>query len=364
MHSSTHPALPTELIQDLQQFMLVPDHSDTAFNAMALRIFKHQFQHNLAYQRYCQHLGKTPRFITHWRDIPAVPINAFKDATLSCYPPELCQHVFMTSGTTQNVRGRNYHPDATVYDLSMRLYFKERFMLDDERMQMGIIFPAADTLPHSSLAHYLGLALTHFGTESSGYFIDEKGLQVDALCAQLESAIANKKPYALLGASYSFVHLIDELQQRQRRFQLPAGSRLFDTGGFKGQSRDIELTEFYAALHEFFGVAPSQCINMYGMTELSSQLYDRGNHNTPSVKSGPHWTRFRLVDPLTGADVAQGEPGVVVHYDLANYNSVAALLTEDLGLAKDEGFQLLGRVAGAEAKGCSLAMEHFLQAVQ
>lgn len=364
MLSSTHPALPTELIQDLQQFMLAPDYSDAAFNAMALRIFKHQFQHNLAYQRYCQHLGKTPRFITHWHDIPAVPINAFKDATLSCYPPELCQHVFMTSGTTQKVRGRNYHPDTTVYDLSMRLYFKERFMADQDRIQMGIIFPTAHSLPNSSLAHYLGLALTHFGTESSRYFIDEKGLQIDALCAHIESAIANNEPYALLGASYSFVHLVDELQQRQCRFQLPTGSRLFDTGGFKGQSRDIELSEFYAGLYGVFGVAPNQCINMYGMTELSSQLYDNGNHDLPSVKSGPHWTRFRLVDPLTGTDVPQGEAGVVVHYDLANYNSVSALLTEDLGLAKDDGFQLLGRVAGAEAKGCSLAMEHFLQAVQ
>ncbi len=364
MIPSTSTVLPVDLIHDLQQFMLANDTSEAAFNSMALRIFKHQFQHNLAYQRYCQHVGKTPRFVKHWHDIPAVPINAFKDVTLSSYPAEHCERVFMTSGTTRNVRGRNYHPDLTIYDLSMRLYFKQRFMPDLDRIEMGIIFPTAHTLTNSSLAHYLGLALQHFGTENSRYFLDEGGLQVDALCQTLQNAITQQTPYALLGASYSFVHLMDELRARQLRFQLPPGSRLFDTGGFKGQSRDIELSEFYADMQHFFGVAPADCINMYGMTELSSQLYDHGNAHLPSVKSGPPWTRFRLVDPLSGQSVPKGEPGVVVHYDLANYNSVSSLLTEDLGIEKDVGFQLLGRVEGAEAKGCSLAMESFLQAVQ
>lgn len=364
MISSTSTALPVDLIHDLQQFMLASDTSEAAFNSMALRVFKHQFQNNAAYQRYCQHVGKTPRFVKHWHEIPAVPINAFKDVTLSCYPADQCERVFMTSGTTRDVRGRNYHPNLTIYDLSMRLYFSQRFMQGLDRMEMGVIFPTATTLPNSSLAHYLGLALQHFGTENSRYFLDDQGLQVEALCQTLQQAITQQTPYALLGASYSFVHLMDALRERQLRFQLPPGSRLFDTGGFKGQSRDIELAEFYADMQHFFGVAPTDCINMYGMTELSSQLYDHGNANLPSVKSGPPWTRFRLIDPLTGQSVPKGEPGVVVHYDLANYNSVASLLTEDLGIEKDEGFQLLGRVEGAEAKGCSLAMESFLQAVQ
>lgn len=364
MTSVTRTPLPVDLTHDLQQFMLSNDKSDATFNSMALRVFKHQFQNNLPYQRYCQHLGKTPRFIKHWSEIPAVPINAFKDVTLSCYPSDLCERVFMTSGTTRAVRGRNFHPNLSIYNLSMRLYFGERFMQDQERIQMGILFPTAQAMPNSSLAHYLGLALTHFGTTSSRYFIDDQGLQIDELCQTLEQVCAQQSPYALLGASYSFVPLMDELRARQLRFQLPVGSRLFDTGGFKGQSRDIPLAEFYRDLHYFFGVKPEHCINMYGMTELSSQLYDSGNATVPSVKSGPHWTRFRLIDPITGNTVPTGEPGVVVHYDLANYNSVACLLTEDLGIAKEEGFQLLGRVEGAEAKGCSLAMESFLQAVQ
>ena len=145
---------------------------------------------------------------------------------------------------------------------------------------------------------------------------------------------------------------------------LPPGSRILDTGGYKGQSRELPLEDFYAGLAACFGVPREQCINMYGMTELSTQLYDDGNARVPSVKSGPHWLRSRLVDPLTGRDVPQGERGVLLHCDLANFNSVTSILTEDVGVAADGGFLLLGRAEGAQAKGCSLAVAEFLQAAQ
>ena len=106
-------------------------------------------------------------------------------------------------------------------------------------------------------------------------------------------------PYALLGASYSFLPLIEELACRNLSFSLPKGSRLFDTGGFKGRAREIDPESFYTELSERFGVPRQLCINMYGMTELSTQFYDRGNAVIPSVKSGPHWVRTRVVDPVS-----------------------------------------------------------------
>jgi hypothetical protein len=101
---------------------------------------------------------------------------------------------------------------------------------------------------------------------------------------------------------------------------------------------------------------------MYGMTELSTQFYDKGNDVCPSVKSGPHWIKTRVVNPLTGVAVAKGETGVLAHTDLANFNSVMTLLTEDSGIETDGGFLLLGRAAGAQAQGCSMAVDEFLKA--
>ncbi|NLC36413.1 MAG: long-chain fatty acid--CoA ligase [Alcaligenaceae bacterium] len=345
--------------------MSQPDGSDDAFNSLALRLFAHQFQHNPVFQRYCRQQQKTLRTARSWRDIPAVPINALKELTLSCVPPEQCERVFMTSGTTRaDNRGRHYHPHLRVYDHSMKLYFARRFMRGTPRMRMGILFPTEAMLPNSSLAHYLALALTEFGTDDSEYFISPQGMDVERLCHALEQAQRDNQPYALLGASYSFVHLMDALRERGQRFKLPAGSRLFDTGGFKGQSRELSLEDFYRQLTACFGVPASACTNMYGMTELSTQFYDDGNATQPAVKSGPHWIRSRTVDPLTGQDVPAGERGVLVHCDLANFNSTTTILTEDIGVLVDDGFLLLGRAEGAQAKGCSLAMDAFLQAAR
>jgi phenylacetate-coenzyme A ligase PaaK-like adenylate-forming protein len=121
------------------------------------------------------------------------------------------------------------------------------------------------------------------------------------------------------------------------------------------------MASFYEQLSTTFGVRREQCINMYGMTELSTQFYDAGNHSLPSVKRGSHWIRSRLVDPLTGQDVPSGERGILAHTDLANFNSVVTILTEDVGQASDDGFVLLGRAQGAQAKGCSMAVDQFLR---
>lgn len=355
----------SELVHDLLAFITESSASEERFSALALRLFAHQFQNNVPFQRYCQQRGKTLRSVRHWHDIPAVPIHAFKDLTLSCVPPESCERVFMTSGTTRgDVKGRHYHPSMVLYDPSMQVHFKACFMQGRERLRMGILFPTEQAMPHSSLAHYLALALQHFGTNDSTCFFDDQGLRWEALCQTLTWAQTSGEPLALLGASYSFVHLMDRLQAAGTRFQLPAGSRFLDTGGFKGQSREVPMDDFYAQLSATFGVPRQDCINMYGMTELSTQFYDAGNAVVPSVKRGPHWMRSRLLDPLTGVEVRPGERGILAHTDLANINSVCTILTEDVGVATDDGFVLLGRAQGAQAKGCSLAVEDFLKAAQ
>lgn len=354
-----------EVVATLLAFLAQDGCTDAEFDALALRLFAHQHANNAAYRRFCQLRGATPRTVKTWRDVPAVPISAFKEVILSCVPADGAERVFMTSGTTRgDVKGRHHHPTLAVYDASMTRNFARRFMQGSERLRMAILFPDEQQMPNSSLAHYLALALRHFGTADSGYFVNLQGMDTAGLCGVLRDAQRSGQPCAVLGASHAFVHLLDDLAARGERFALPAGSRILDTGGYKGHSRELPLEEFYAALAATLGVPRERCINMYGMTELSTQLYDDGNVFVPSVKSGPHWIRSRMVDPLTGREVPRGERGVLVHCDLANFNSVTSILTEDVGVAVEGGFLLLGRAEGAQAKGCSLAVEEFLQAAR
>ena len=352
-------------VETLLAFLAQDGCTDAEFDALALRLFAEQHAGNAAYRRFCQGRGITPRTVRSWREIPAVPISAFKEVTLSCAPADRAERVFMTSGTTRgDVKGRHYHPTIAVWDASFRPNFARRFMQGHQRLRMATLFPSEQEMPNSSLAHYLSLALRDFGSDGSACFVRLDGMDTAGLRQWLDEAQRSGEPCALLGASYSFVHLMDDLAARGESFRLPAGSRILDTGGYKGHSRELPLEEFYEGLARAFGVPRGLCINMYGMTELSTQLYDDGNATVPSVKSGPHWIGSRLVDPLTGREVARGERGVLVHCDLANFNSVTSILTEDVGIAVDGGFLLLGRAEGAQARGCSLAVEEFLQAAR
>jgi len=355
----------TQIIDALLAFIAADGATENEFNSLALKLFAYQFENNLPYRQFSLQRARTPRTTRSWRDIPAVPINVFKDLTLSCCAPEDAERTFMTSGTTMGgVRGKSHHPTLAVYDASMTKNFKHRFMRERETIRMGILFPTEDIMPNSSLAHYLALAVRHFGTPDSNYMLQENGIDFALVFDALERAEATGEPCALLGASYSFVHLMDEMQRLGKSFVLPAGSRLFDTGGFKGQSREVGPDDFYNQLSASFGVTRRDCINMYGMTELSTQFYDWGNEICPSVKSGPHWIRSRVINPLTGLDVPRGDTGVLVHCDLAHFNIVSTILTEDAGVEVDDGFLLLGRADGAEAQGCSMAVEEFLKAAQ
>ncbi|SAI51125.1 acyl-protein synthetase [Bordetella ansorpii] len=350
------------LVADLLQFIAQDGCTDAQFDDIALRLFAYQYAANAPYRSFCQRRGATVRTVRTWSDIPAVPIDAFKAMELRCEPPMPDERVFMTSGTTRaDLRGRHFHPRLDVYDLSMTRNFAQRVMQGVARLPMGILFPDETAMPNSSLAHYLALARTAFGTADSRYFMSPQGIDLDALWQRLEQAEQSGEPYALLGASFSFVHVIDALRAAGRRFRLPPGSRILDTGGYKGQSRDLPLDTFYTELSELLGVPRALCINMYGMTELSTQFYDDGNATVPSVKSGPHWIRWRLVDPATGRTVPAGERGILAHCDLGNFNSVSTILTEDVGEPAEGGFLLLGRAQGAQAKGCSLAVEEFVR---
>ena len=158
------------------------------------------------------------------------------------------------------------------------------------------------------------------------------------------------------------MHLIDRLHERGESLNLPADTRVMETGGFKGRSRELSRDELHSAISQSLGVPRERIVNQYGMCELGSQFYE------PTLRTGiysdvkfvPPWVRTRVVDPVTQKEVSRGESGVLAHFDLANTGSVLAVLTSDLGELADGGFRVFGRLRGAEARGCSLAADALL----
>jgi hypothetical protein len=349
---------------------------DDAFNALALRLFAYQYDANVPYHKYCQRRAKTPETVQHWRHIPAVPIGAFKELTLSCIPPEQAEAVWMSSGTTNRERrSKHYQARLALYNASMLPNFAAHVLPDAARLPMLVLNPPRTVLPNSSLAHYLHLVLETFGAPGSAFIMDAGGLDIDTLTTVLQQCEAHGQPVCLLGTSFAFVHALDVLAARQQAFALPPGSRLMDTGGFKGQSRELTREELYGLCTDSFGIPATHCVNMYGMSEFSSQFLDNTlrQHTlrqaqqarpAPLAKENPPWTRTLVVDPETLEPVPQGQRGLLLHYDLANRNSVVAILTEDVGVAVAGGFILLGRAQDSEVRGCSVAIDEMLLATQ
>ncbi|MDR7001815.1 CoF synthetase [Neobacillus niacini] len=359
-----------EIIDYIHQFPKgLPADAEGEFNQLALKLFNFQFKFNMPYKKFCQSKRKTPLTVKNWLDIPAIPIQGFKEMVLSSEPVEEAETVFMTSGTTNpNAKGKNYHPTLAVWDASMKGPFKQFVLPDVEKITMFVLSPAADLNQNSSLSRYLTNAVTFFGNDNSRFFFDENGLDMQGLAVALKESEERQEPVLLIGATFAYVHVLDYLKEKNKRFQLAKGSRIFDTGGFKGQAREVEMDSLYSMFKEFFHVDRTKCINMYGMTELSSQIYDQtilSNYLTGTTvfdKTGPAWVKTVVLDPNTLEPVGNGETGVIVHYDLANWNSCLAILTEDMGYKTEEGFVLLGRVKGSEARGCSIAIDQLLQA--
>lgn len=336
--------------------------TDETFEGLALEVFAFQYQRNPAYRRFCDQRKVTPETTVRWEEIPPLPTAAFKFLDLTCAPPE---QVFVTSGTSQGKerRGRHGFPWLELYHTSLLTNFAAHLLSDGARPRMLILAPSPDLCPTSSLSHMLEVVRKAYGGEGSAYFVGEAGMDLTGLLRTLQEVEAQHEPICLLGTVFAFVHLLERCLQEGWTFRVPEGSRLMDTGGFKGRSREVSRDELLRLYEEMFGIPEALCINEYGMTEMGSQFYDNTlrdrvlQRSRVRFKEVPPWVRTRILDPTTFEELPEGEVGLLTHYDLANCGSVMAIETEDLGYGIGDGFEIVGRAPGAEARGCSLTVE-------
>jgi hypothetical protein len=344
---------------------------DEDFNRIALRIFAYQFAHNAPYGAFCARRERTPENVTHWTQVPAVPTAGFKEVDLVAGRATDADATFRTSGTTQGPERRGSHHilDISIYHFALIPNFAACVLPDGAELRMLSLMPHQAEMPDSSLAHMISVVLERLGAPDSTYCATAShGIDDVKLGGILGNAEQQNTPVCLLGTSFAFVHWLDRIAARDERFALPAGSRLMDTGGYKGRSREIEEEQLRRMYEDLLGVPASHCVNEYGMTEMCSQFYDsclrdvvRGRDRIRR-KLVPPWVRTRIVDPETLAPVETGR-GLLQHCDLANVGSVMAIQTEDIGVAIDDGFRLIGREPGATPRGCSIAMDLLLEAV-
>lgn len=322
------------------------------FDNLSLKVFAYQYDNNAPYRKYCQSKRASPENTSSWRNVPAVPTDAFKQHAypLNACPPGEIKHTFQTSGTTTDIKGLHTFPSLTLYEESIISAWNLAQL--PKPSQAIFLTPTAEQSPNSSLSHMMEVLNQQYCDQSHWGINPDGTLQLETIIEAINLSTQTNQPIALLGTALAFLHLFEQLPGP---ILLPPGSWAMETGGYKGTRRSLSKHELYSQFHQILGLPFKSVINEYSMTELSSQFYTSGI-DQPHI--APPWTRIRVIDPITGTDSPAGEAGHLAIYDLANLHSVQAILTQDVAIAIDEqSFTLLGRDPSALPRGCSRAAD-------
>jgi hypothetical protein len=337
-----------------------------SFDLLACDIARFQMTRVAPVARLAKARKLEPAALTRADEIPGVPTDVFKLARLAAHAPALDERVFRTSGTTQGREQRGEHPvrDTSTYSLGAAAHGRAMLWPDHDRTTVRVLVlgPRPERAPDSSLTFMCDLFGRLFST-GARFYLEHETIDRAALARDVASV---ETPVLLLGTSFAFVHLLDDLGGG--RLPLPPGSRVMQTGGFKGKSRVVEATELLASMAAAFAIDPGGIASEYGMTELSSQCYEGSIRaalgNGPALPRGVHvappWLRVTAVEPATLEPLPAGEIGLARMVDLANVDSSVTVQTQDRIREVPGGFELLGRAPGAPPRGCSLATEEML----
>ena len=357
----------------LRAAMVDPARTPEPFDALALALARFQAAQIPATARLARARGIDLATATRAADVPAVPCDVFRLTRVAAHPPGEDVAVFRTSGTSQGREARGEHAFRTTatYELGARLWAERLLWPDAARLRSIVLASPLAEQPDSSL----GFMLDRFAALLGGGSFHLRGgaLDLGGVVAAAASARAANEPVLVLATSFALVHLLDARHGLDLR--LPPGSRVMQTGGFKGRSREVAPDELRAAVSEAFAVPESQVIGEYGMTELSSQLYETtlaaalGKWPADEARHGayaaPPWVRVTAVDPVTLSPLPDGAVGIARLVDLANVDSAVAIQTADRvrvlpGSAGNHSIELLGRAPGAPPRGCSIAADDML----
>jgi len=308
------------------------------FNALALEVFKFQFENNKVYRSFCDLLYKHPSDVKTIEEIPFLPIEFFKTRKIlsNTKNPVIC---FSSSGTTGSVTSKHHVVDLGIYEESYLSGFKQFYGAIEGYVVLALL-PSYLEREGSSLIYMVDDLIKKSKHPESGFYLDD----LDEINEKLIALDKSGQKVLLIGVSFALLDLIEQYQFKLKN------TIVMETGGMKGRRKEIIRSELHQLLKEGFGV--SEIHSEYGMTELLSQAYSKGN----GAFECPSWMKVLTrdtEDPLSIQEV--NKTGGINVIDLANINSCSFIATQDLGKIYNDGsFEILGRFDNSDIRGCNL----------
>ena len=310
--------------------------NQNTFESVALQVFEYQFEHCSVYNQYVQALGRPmPQSLL---EIPFLPIEFFKNHTVKSGNWK-SQVVFESSGTTgastsrHQVRNEGWYIDHCIKTF-------ESFYGKLDQFTLLALLPSYIERGNSGLVSMVNAFIEETGSSNSGFYLNE----FDALVNKLEELRRTKKPTILWGVTFG---LLDFVEQYQIDFP---DLIVMETGGMKGRREELTRVEVHSRLTQGLGVDAIH--SEYGMTELFSQAYSKGDGLFLPSTTMKVFARD-MNDPLS--IIKPGKTGALNIIDLLNVNTCSFIETKDLTRVYEDGtFEVLGRMDNSDIRGCNL----------
>ncbi len=312
--------------------------SEEDFQNAALEVFRYQAQENEVYKNFLNFLNVDYTTINHTNDIPFLPIQFFKKFELVSGNRAI-EKIFTSSGTTGMTTSKHMVTDLALYHYSLEKCF-EQFYGPLTDYTIFALLPSYLERTGSSLIDMVEYWIEKSANPKSGFYLYNHEELYENLLAHEKTG----KKAILIGVSFALLDFVEHYKMNLQH------TIVMETGGMKGRKKEITRAELHHILKNGFGT--EEIHSEYGMTELLSQGYSRGDLTFKS----PNWMRILIretEDPLKY--VTEGKTGGVNVIDLANYNSISFIATDDLGKKISQNqFEILGRFDHSDVRGCNL----------
>lgn len=311
--------------------------SEEDFHKIAMQVFKHQFENNAVYRSFCDLLYIHPSDVDRIEKIPFLPIQFFKSHQVVS-SSERAEQVFTSSGTTGSKTSKHLVTDVSWYEESYLKGF-HHFYGDPEEYTILALLPNYLEREGSSLIYMANDLIQKSKKTNSGFYLND----LTSLSKKLRELDSKGEKVLLIGVTFALLDLIEKEQ-----FQL-SNTIIMETGGMKGRRKELTRHELHQILKKGFGV--DKIHSEYGMTELLSQAYSKGD----GVFNCPPWMKIITRDTEDALTIIKNKTGGLNIIDLANYNSCSFIATQDLGkVTVDKSVEVLGRFDHSDIRGCNL----------
>ncbi|MGB0881753.1 MAG: acyl transferase [Vicingaceae bacterium] len=311
--------------------------TEEEFNTLAITVFKHQYFNNSVYNKFCSHLNIEPGVVDSIYKIPFLPIEFFKSQEIKT-GAFAAEQIFLSSGTTGENQSRHFVKDLSLYEKSYLEGFKQFYGNIKDYRVLGLL-PSYLEREGSSLIYMVDDLIQKSENSKSGFFLDNHKELVEIL----SESVKNNQKTILFGVSFALLDLAES-------YQIDLSDVvIMETGGMKGRRKELTRDELHKIYKKSFNV--SKIHSEYGMTELLSQAYSKGE----GLFETPNWMKILIRDvndPFNFLD--QNKTGGINVIDLANINSCSFIATQDLGKQSEKGFEVLGRFDNSDLRGCNL----------